>query len=312
MAAVAPALALPNEDAFLWLGLKALNGTNEWQHSREKQVEQFRRLYGASAKILSLVWNDLSDNDLLFGAKPLHLLVLYRWMLAYQTELELHVLFGLSENTIRKWNKILLSSVASLRSIKIDPHWNDHRDLLLARTVDGIHYAIDEPRPFSTKYSSHKLGGKAGLMYEFVVATDKPRLLWLNGPFPAATNDITVFENHGLKQAIETIQVNLPAFRVIADDGYYKLSCLEILSYRNELDPREVSWFKDRSLSRHESFNKLTRNYGCLSERFRNEHTSGNESQEFPTHKACVEAVCVTIQYELDEGEKTLLDPYPS
>jgi hypothetical protein len=30
-------------------------------------------------------------------------------------------------------------------------------------SIDGVHCAIEEPRPFSTKNSNHKLGGSAGV-----------------------------------------------------------------------------------------------------------------------------------------------------
>lgn len=79
--------------------------------------------------------------------------------------------------------------------------------MTLGHTVDCIHYQIDEPRPFSTTYGSHKFGYNAALSYEFVVCTFKPKLAWINGPFPAGVNDITIFKSEGgLKNAIEQKQ----------------------------------------------------------------------------------------------------------
>lgn len=262
-----------------------------------------------------MIWGLLKVGTLETATTPFHLLVLYRWMKSYDTELGLKIDFKgkICDKTIRKWIKYLLPKVAELRKVKIDPNWFNHNGILLGRTVDGIHYAIDEPRPFNTIYSSHKLGGKAGLMYEYVLATDRNTILWLNGPFPAGLPDIKVCEEKGLTAAIRALQAELPGARVIADDGYFKNKLVDVLLYRNELDPREINWFKDRALSRHESFNKLTRNYNCLGKTpFLHDHSSGNEDASFPMHKACVEAVCVTIQIEFDLGEKALLDPYPS
>jgi hypothetical protein len=177
--------------------------------------------------------------------------------------------------------------------------------------MDGIHYVIDEPRPFSKKYSSHKEGGNAGLVYEYCVYTHKDKVVWINGPFPAGTNDIAVLHMK-LKAAIKKKQDDRNnTFRVIADDGYFALELLELLSYRNEFDPSEISWFKDRSLSRHEKFNGLTKAYACLTTKFRHDR-GDNPDWKHPRHKACVEAICVTIQYEFDAGCKSLFDPYPT
>jgi hypothetical protein len=177
--------------------------------------------------------------------------------------------------------------------------------------VDCIHYLIDEPRPFSTNYSSHKFGGNAGVSYEFVVCTFKPKLCWLNGPFPAGTHDIKIFEQGGLKAAIELKQqLRNNDFRIIADDGYFKKELTSTLSFRNEFDPKDVSYYKDRGLSRHERFNGMTKNYRCLTASFRHDRGMNNERQH-PTHKACVEAICVTLQFELDCGLVELFDPFP-
>jgi len=178
--------------------------------------------------------------------------------------------------------------------------------------VDGIHYEIEEPRPFSKKNSSFKYGGKAALAYEFCLCTYKPKMTWLNGPFFASDKDDTTFKTKGLKSAIEKKQRERNNdFRIIADDGYVDQANLDTLALRNELDPPEIQWYKDRALSRHERFNGLTKNYKCLTEKFRHDR-GDNPNGDHPMHKACVEAICVTIQYELDEGLTTLFDPYPT
>jgi hypothetical protein len=179
--------------------------------------------------------------------------------------------------------------------------------------VDGIHYTIDEPRPFSTSYGSHKFGKKAALSYEFVISTFQPKLVWLNGPYPAATHDQTIFKTGGLKAAVELKQQERGNdFRLIADDGYFGEEYLDTLAFRNEFDAKDIVYYKDRALSRHESFNGKTKNFRVLKDKFRHDRTSGNPNREHPTHKACVEAICVTLQYEMDMGLLTLLDPFPN
>ena len=62
-------------------------------------------------------------------------------------------------------------------------------------SVDGTHAPTEEIRPFSTKWSSHKLGGSAGLNYELGILLNKPRLAWCHGPTPAGEkNDLGVFQ----------------------------------------------------------------------------------------------------------------------
>lgn len=195
---------------------------------------------------------------------------------------------------------------------KIDPNWEDDDGIVLGVTVDGIHYKIDEPRPFSTQYSSHKEGGNACLDYEIGFYTFKNKIAWLNGPFPAGWNDKKVFRRK-LKRAIEMKQQSRSNnFRVIADDGYFAADLLHTLSLRNEFDPRDIRYFKDRALARHERFNGMTKNaYRILQVNFRHDR-GDNPQKKHPRHQAVVEAICVTLQYELDLGIKTLFDPYPA
>ena len=189
-------MAAFSEEEFLRLGFEA-QGDFSWSISkRENQIKNFRSLYGTSPKILSIIWAEiwtaLQSTGNAASAIPLYMLILYRWMKSNQSENELKSCFGgISVRTIRKWRRILVVQVANLRTTKIDSNWNNTNGLLRGRTVDGIHYPIDEPRPFSTSYSSHKLGRKAGFDYEFVVSTDRDCLCWLNGPFPAGKNDKT-------------------------------------------------------------------------------------------------------------------------
>lgn len=179
----------------------------------------------------------------------------------------------------------------------------------LACTVDGIHYPINEPRPFKKKYKSHK-HGSAGLDYEYCLYAHKPKLAWLNGPFPAGTHDQTVLRKELRQKIQEKQQARKNGFRVIADDGYFSLDLTGFLSFRNELDSQEVKYYKDRALSRHERFNGLTRRFDILNQKFRHDH-GWNDNEEHPRHKAVVEAICVTVQYELDMGYVSLFDPYP-
>ena len=264
---------------------------------------------------LAAIWVDLHtcpfvDLRVDDHVTPEQIIVVYRWFNSYESEKELRSAFGFPEDSIRAWCKDITAKIAGLRKIKIDPNWEDDDGLTLAVTVDGVHYRTDEPRPFSKSYKSHKMG-QAGLDYEYGIYTHKNKVAWINRPFPAGTNDKTVYRSK-LKAAVEKKQKERKNnFKVIADDGYTANDLLKTLSLRNEFDPRDLAYFKDRALSRHERFNGMTKNaYNILCINFR--HDPGwNEKREHPRHKAVVEAICVTLQYELDLGIKTLLDPYP-
>lgn len=170
-------------------------------------------------------------------------------------------------------------------------------------TVDGIHYAIQEPRPFSTAHSSHKRGGKPALSYEIGLSIHRKKIKWLNGPFPAAKTDGTIFKEGGLMAALRQKRQQTGRELVfIADDGYFENAILDCLSLRNEFDPRELAYFKDRALSRHESLNGKTKNYRCLKDTFRHSHD---------LHRCCVESICVTLQLAMDNNELDLMDAYP-
>jgi len=157
---------------------------------------------------------------------------------------------------------------------------------------------------------SHKEGWNACVDYEIGMYAHKNKIAWLNGPFPSGTNDKDVFRSK-MKAAIEEKQLERGnSFCVIADDGYVDRELLSVLSLRNELDPPEIAYYKDCALSRHETFNGMTKTYRILKANFRQDR-GWNPDYKFPRHQAVVEAICVTLQYELDFGIKTLFDPYP-
>lgn len=193
---------------------------------------------------------------------------------------------------------------------QIDPNWEDDDGLVLCTTVDGVHYHTTEPRPYSKSYSSHKHGGSAALVYEHTIYTHKNKIASIVGPFPAGTHDKTVFRSklHGMITKKQEERSN--DFRAIADQGYVADDLHSSLSFRNEMDPQEVEWFKDRALSRCKKFNGLTKAYKSMKVKFH--HDRGpNPDRLHPRHKACLEAICVTIQVEMDEGVTVLFDPYP-
>ena len=161
-------------------------------------------------------------------------------------------------------------------------------------SIDGTHCPIKEPQPFNTKWSSHKFGGSPAVNYEIGLQIDQSKLLWVNGPYPAGEfNDIQTFRTKGLKDKIPVGK------RLIGDKGYKGEP--DSISTQNDLDPREIAEFKERSQSRHETFNSRLKNFKCLSTRYRH---------NLSFHKVCFEAICVILIIEM-ELESPLFDPYP-
>ena len=92
----------------------------------------------------------------------------------------------------------------------------------------------------------------------------------------------------------------LPDRRIIADGGYPDEE--DVISLKNDLDPREIAQFKDRALARGEKFNGLLKKFGILRNVFRH----GREN-----HQVAFEACCTLTQLEIDNGSVRLFDAYP-
>lgn len=169
--------------------------------------------------------------------------------------------------------------------------------LIFYGTIDGVHCPIQEPRPFSKEWSSHKYGGGPAVNYELVVCMHKPQLAWCYGPIkPGKFNDISTYRRK-LKGVLETEH---PGQRLIGDKGYRGEP--DTISIRNEFDPEDLAEFKDRALARHESFNQRVKCFNCLKTPWRH----GVEN-----HQVGFEACCALVLFQMKAGRGTLFDPYP-
>ena len=84
--------------------------------------------------------------------------------------------------------------------------------------------------------------------------------------------------------------------KAIADRGY-KSSRLDeqFLSTPDSMDPAELNNFKSRVRLRQETFNGWLKKYESLQQTFRH----GRHK-----HKDVLEAVCVIVQYQMDNGSE--------
>jgi len=141
------------------------------------------------------------------------------------------------------------------------------------------------------KWCSYK-SKQPGLAYEIAISAPDGNLIWVNGPFPAGTHDLDIY------QKPDGLMSRLPVGKkLIADTGYAKKELQMQLSIRNPLDSDDVKLFKKRVRAKHENFNALLKNFRALEDRFR--HGVNN-------HKTVMIAGCVLVQYEINNGHPLL------
>lgn len=163
-------------------------------------------------------------------------------------------------------------------------------------SIDGTHCPIEEPRPFSTENSSHKMGGAPAANYELGLLIHQPKLVWLHGPTrPGKHHDITVFR----KKLKEEMEQQVPGRKAVGDRGYRGEP--ELISTRNEFDPEDLAEFKDRVLARHETFNAKVKVFKSMSTPWRHAGIP---------HRHGFRAVCLVVCVQLKTGGASLFDPY--
>jgi hypothetical protein len=178
--------------------------------------------------------------------------------------------------------------------------WDDPDDdvPIFLVSVDGVHCRFNEPKhPTKMKnktFYSHKFD-EAGLAYELACSVFGDNLVWMDGPFPASSNDAGIFsgKERGRKKRKEALIDKIPeGHKAIADNGY-KGDFGGKLTKSSSLDSENLRRLKSRAKARQESFNARIKNFGVLHDCFRH----GIEK-----HKICFEAVCVIVQYQLESG----------
>ncbi len=149
----------------------------------------------------------------------------------------------------------------------------------------------------TAKVYSHKSHGPA-LAYELGIAVFENRLVWINGPFDASTHDITMFrnENPSDDDPVESLKQVMPPGKRAITDGGYRGEMNDHTAPPSNKDSREVKKFKNRVRARHENFNARIKAFKILSETFR------SVLEKKKKHKTVFEAVCIVVQYDLENG----------
>ena len=281
-------------------------------------LRRFKACYGSAPQVICAIWWDLQTADISEArisnvtVRSLERLLMTMYFL--KTNLSEHCMAGifqLSEPTVRKWCWAYAAKIQALKAIKIV--WEDLEALggdedeeedgeheeedgeeelrairaKLPLTVDGVHCRVLEQghptNAYDTAYFSHK-SKSAGLAYEIALLVHHSRCVWMNGPFPAGKNDLSMFRA-GLAAKIPE------GMKVIADKGYNARDVVDIISTPNSHDSKKVSEYKSRARARQETFNARLKNFGVLEQRFRH---------DLEKHKIAFEAVAVICQYQLE------------
>jgi DDE superfamily endonuclease len=281
----------------LTMGLLAKGFSEErlGKNNTDRKYEWFQSAFGCSPVVVARMWTDLQTTEVeeaRVDAKEGSIkdfLNTLDWLKSYQSETQREGPTGLSSKTLRKRCWSYCRKLQALKAEKIFFPLDYPDDTIWIMTVDGTHFAVNEPRhaEFSQdkKHFSHKKG-RAGWSYELGICLYSSNLIWMNGPFPAGQNDKTIFAKpEGLKDKLKTL-----GLKAIGDKFYN--GHLDEVSIFNRMDSPEVKKFKGRALLRHESFNSLLKHFAILDDRFRH---VGRES--FAT---CFEAVAVICQYRIE------------
>jgi len=132
-------------------------------------------------------------------------------------------------------------------------------------TVDGTHFRIRNrciagSKRYNKKWFSHKFES-AAVTYEIAVCIKTGDIVWIHGPFPAATPDISMFR-YKLKQML------LPHELVLSDRGYRgDFKCRTPHDAFNKQHKRAMAALR----ARHETVNRRFKTFSALNQCFRHE-----------------------------------------
>jgi hypothetical protein len=288
---------IPPVDTILTLGLLQVGFTQRRLDRTVEKTKQdrFVAAFGVSPLTVHALLHDLATTAVvaarIHNPKLLHLSMALYWLKNNMTHSTMAGIFDCDEKTVRKYVWLYVTAIQAMKQEKIIWPWDTNpTDTIIMLSVDGVHCRIQEPRQFPDgRWYSHKFH-KAALAYELGISMEESRLVWIKGPYKAATHDVTILRRpNGLKEKMET---NHPGKRILADRGYSGEPAL--CAMRNRFDTVEVRDFKRRGRARHESFNGRIKWFRVLSEVF---------PVNIRKHKPVFEACCVLMQYEMENGK---------
>ena len=155
---------------------------------------------------------------------------------------------------------------------------------------------IWEPRPYNRDLNkiwfSQKSHG-AGVRYELGICIKTGDICWYNGPFPCGWGpDIKIF-NQKLKGML------LPFEKIMADRNYKNstraYTKCHVTKYLDEVRRIKTPEYDAmaKALARHENINGWFKEFGCLSQVYRNDRSK---------HHILFTAIAAIIQIEMHNG----------
>ncbi|KAL7578758.1 hypothetical protein ACA910_015989 [Epithemia clementina (nom. ined.)] len=299
-------LCLQSASEILGHGLKIIGFASHVvkQMSQQMQDDLFQSHFGSAQMVVAEIWYDLTVTTIPKAKlKPSEnseaglkkFLVCLFFLYTYPKNARIigsH--FVQSERTSRGsyvWDWV--AKVAALKAIKIV--WSEDLNFPLSAiftvSVDGVDMKTWEKKqplfPVNRRTFSNKFNHE-GVKYELGIRVWSGKLVWINGPFRYGVHDLTVF-CHGLLNELADGKM------AIADRGYISSKPMEShkLATPNACDSTALARFKSRARARHETFNLRIKCFDILLETF---HHSLDK------HKFAFEAVCVIVQYQIDNG----------
>ena len=297
----------PRDARRIALGYFKVNDSNLTDKAAETR---FRKLLGSSSLDIANIWYDMCQRDDILSDLPLSLrektlfgfkkyIMAHYWLWTYQRSSDMYAtVFQVCERNCRgepimKWIK----RIAALKALKIKMNIHemanpDGPDFVL--TVDGVDFRKAERKhptlPQDNKDCSHKFR-HAAFRYEVAIDIWESKIRWISGPHRGGKPDKSIAsEKGGLLERVPQGKL------VIADGGYNvedsKLK--EKLALPRPTDSKQVNNFKSRARLRHETLNSRLKNFEAL---FAHSFRQGEIA-----HKHVFEAVCVIVQYQMDNG----------
>ena len=268
-------------------GLKYVGFSIQRQNVSAKLNDtRFRSFFGIGPLAAAQLFDRLTARNA--NSELRKLLMALNWLKLYDPEPVLSARWDLSEETLRVHIRTYIERIASLREDTIK--WEGFGEETFMVSVDGTHCPIMEPRcDPSSKWYSHKFNGP-GLAYELAIAIHRDKVVWINGPFPASTHDITIFRSKD--NPADGLMARIPyGKRAVGDSGYGGEP--EKVAITRRGDDAETKKFKARVKSRHENFNGRLKNFRILLLPFRH----GTDK-----HKEVFESCCICMQHEIESG----------
>jgi len=301
-------------DKVIRFGLEYIGLPKERQSSMSQAFKEqvFHWHYGSNPLDIAEIWYDLQQNqyegafltdkeNTLKGFKRYMIAHFFLWTYPRNAGL-MSTRFDIAERYCRgqelwKWIKKIAALAA--KKIKWDYSLGDPEKSAFVGSIDCVDCKIWEKRShyhlnIDSGLCSHKMS-HAALKYEIVMDISRAKCMSIVQA-KAGEHDMNVF-----RMSTKDKMLMMPSSKkLIADSIYRKGRKPEqqneatMFSIPSSLDDLELKRFKSRARARHESFNGRLKFFAFLRDGYR--------GTCFDLHKEAFTAICVIVQYQMDNG----------